>query len=260
MDNLDNESGAIESTAPSEAVEQASPEPVQETEQQAQPEPQQKQESSEPPFHEHPRWKEVMESRRQDSERLKTYEQQMAELRSQLQTFSQQRAQQTEKPKNPLVDRLKGIDPEFGKTFEELLQTKEEYAQLKEWKQQVDRQNLINQAVTKVNTLYEKNKVADELKPVYGSWIENRAMNNPNAKIEDLDAYFKEIHQYMTQHNESLKRNERASYVAAKKGDATPASQSGGVAVIPAKPKVQLTKDQAIAQIAKEMRAAKNQE
>lgn len=260
MDNLDNESGAIESSAPSEAVEQASPEPVQETEQQTQPESQQAQ-VSEPPFHEHPRWKEVMESRRQDSERLKTYETQMAELRGQLQAYSQQRApQKPEKPGNPLVDRLKGIDPEFGKDYEELRSLRDEFTQLRDWKQQVDRQNLINQAVTKVNTLYDKNKVADELKPVYGAWIENRALNTPNAKVEDLDAYFKEIHTYMTQHNESLKRNERASYVTAKKGDATPASQSGGVAMIPAKPKVQISKEQAIAQIAKEMRAAKNQE
>lgn len=216
-----NESGAIsESTASSES---ASPAQTQEAapQQEAVAKPQ------EPPFHEHPRFKEVIEQKNAAMR-------QVQDLQAKFAQFEQQYKQQSQ-PKAPDYDNLfkemEQVNPAFAQLVKDL-QTKaskadeleQQFSTLNEWKQSYESQ----QAVSTFDKLCTDNKIGDRDKDFYKQVVANIA-NAKGSRISDLPAVFKEAHQMLSTYFQDRDRETRESYVKQKKSDATPTSQTGGM-------------------------------
>lgn len=187
------------------------------------------------PFHEHPRFKELIDSNRE-------YKSQLEELRTQLtkQMESQKAAQVAQnQPKQPsyeqIVKRLQTIDPEFGefqaaiaKEMAAVPELKQQLQQFQEWKQQQEQQATRMAAESKLTSLYEQYKVPADRRGFYKAQIENAAYNNPNMQLKDLDNVFKSTHENLNKFFGEFERTLKSSYVSGKQKDSTPATQSGG--------------------------------
>lgn len=209
-----------ENTTPSPEASESAPQ------QEAEGQQAQAKETNDVPFHEHPRFKELVSQKNQYADEIKQLQRQIAEL-----------GKPKESPKeDPLLARLKGIDPEFGARIEQLSATQQELQELRAWKQQMETERVREQAVRSIGEMHESNKVPSELRPMYEAMIEQKARANPNLGLKDLPSVYKEIHDSFSKYLEGTKRQVTESYVKGKKQDASlPASTSKGKAVDPGK-------------------------
>lgn len=183
------------------------------------------------PFHEHPRFKELIEQKNQQAEQLKAYQDQIRQFQQQMQALTPK--QKT--PEEALLERLKGIDPEFGGWAENIDQTRRELAEFKSWKQNMELEQGRQQAQSALDSLYTEHKVSDEMKKLYRSEIESIAYNNPDLKPSDLPKVFKQVHENLNKWAENYERSIRSKYVTEVKKETAPATHTGGApAGIPA--------------------------
>lgn len=186
------------------------------------------------PFHQHPRWQEVLSERNSERERANQFEKQISELRQQMSRFQQPQAQP--RVENPLLTRLKGIDPEFGKSYEELNGLRDEMQQFKDWQNQMELSRVRTEAYSTLDKLHAENKVADNDKERYNKEIELMVLKNPSLGLKDLPNLYKQVHDSHSKYIEGVRRAERESYLASKKADAAaPTGKTKGSPVSPNK-------------------------
>jgi len=227
----DYEEGAIDEGQSPESYEQQGEPSYQETpESQEQPTQEvtdpQPQPETQTPFHEHPRFKEVIEQKNQLAEQNAQIQRQLEQMQHQFQQI-----QQPPQPKaeDPFVKRAKEIDPEFGKWAESQTDMQSQLEQFQQWRQQVEADHIRSQAESQISSLHEKNQVPEDLRTLYRDQIFAAAVQNPKLGINDLPQVYKQVHENFSKLLESTKRTERESYVAEKKQDAkTPAAQPKG--------------------------------
>lgn len=200
-----------------------------------------------PPFHEHPRFKELVQQKNEFSQKVQASEQRMQQMQAQFnqQIQEMQRSIEANRPqpqkaydKEKLLQRLQGIDPEFHglisdvtTQMEALKQLQEQFPQVMQWKQQSEQTNLQQQAESRLSQLYSENKVPKEMQDMYESMIESMVFKNPKSTLKDLDNYFKSTHDRYSKFTTEYDRKIRESYVTNKKQDATPGTQTGGAPV-----------------------------
>lgn len=181
------------------------------------------------PFHEHPRFKELVEHKNRASEEAKALKEQLAEMQRRFESQSQPRQEPKE---NPLLARLKGIDPEFGEMIAQLHARSMKVEDLEAQLAQTSQENLRSQAATQLNKLHDEYKVPANLREIYQAQIELAALRNPKLGLKDLEPLYKQTHEKYSAILEDTRRTERESYVAGKKADAkTPTSQPKGQTV-----------------------------
>jgi hypothetical protein len=227
---LNSSDASNESSSDSQNSSQSvSSEPKQSAEQQPKPD------SDSTPFHEHPRFKELVEQKNKYADSYKQLENRYAEMEKQLRTLSERtKPQETQ---DQLIARLKGIDPEFGERFEKLDATQKELAELRSWRQQVEAEQTRTQAVNTVMTLHSQNKVPDDLQQLYNEQLEAMYARDPKNFVRDIQGAYKHVHERMSKLLDSVKRQERESYVSNKSQDAkVPTSQPKGKSVNHSKP------------------------
>lgn len=181
------------------------------------------------------RFQEVIAQKNQFAEQTKALQAQYDTLNRQIQEF--QKGQLTPKQEDALVARLKGIDPEFGGRFEDL---QKKLARLDELETKVtnfENKQVQDSAKLAVTNLHEQYKVPAEMRELYNALLIQAENTGKIRTVEDIPGYFKQVHENVTKMIDGVKRTERESYVAAKKGDAQlPTSQPKG------KPAVQSSK------------------
>lgn len=212
------------------------------------------------PFHEHPRFKELITQKNEYQQRLSQFESQMQKMQAEYaQQIQQMQAQlkpkQETNPYAPLLERLKGIDPEFGGAQEKLLGEIQRVQQLEQRLAQFESQRSTETAENSLNKLYNDFKVPEDRRDLYRAQIENLAYKNPNMSLKDLDNVFKQVHESQTKFFDGLERKIRGSYVQEKKKDATPASTTGGST--PGQPSKKITMEEAIKIAAQDLRRAR---
>lgn len=230
-------------------AEQAPPEPEQEQSEESTPEPEQKSAPAAPevPFHEHPRFKELVEQKNQ-------YQAQLKALQDRLDRQEHQSRQQPSAPKptDKFVERLQGIDKDLADRIAKYDEGQETVSQLKARLADYEAATTRSQAETAINNLYSEHKVDPSIQKMYTAAIKDIANANPQMKLSDLSSVFKEVHENFTKFTETLRRSDRKSYVVDKKADAkAPTSQPKGEAAKPAKTKVSVDREEALASIAK---------
>ncbi len=225
---IENESG-VESTASPEPQSDAQPElsEGQEAKQAA------SQQQKEVPFHEHPRWKEVMEERNAERQARAQLEGRIAEMQRQ---FAEERKPKSSTPdfnevRAKMGERLKGIDPEFQAYLSQLedqaLSSKQELAAFRE-------EQFVNRAVGRFDELNKTNSVPKELEGVYRAQLDAIYREGKIRSMDDLEKAYKGIHEPI---NKLLADREKAyleKYTATKKAAAsTPAAQPKGRTATP---------------------------
>jgi len=199
------------------------------------------------PFHEHPRFKELIEEK-------KTYAEQLQQMQKQMQEMSQRYQQQAEpKKSHPFVERLKEIDPAYGEWAGGLDGLKEQLAEMKAWKDEQGRQTVVREYESSVEKLHTEHKVPKELQELYKEQLDARAYKDPNFGLKDVPAAYKQLHEKYSKFLDATKRAERASYVVDKSKDSSaPSSQSKGAPAGKAKAPQFKDREEAYAAIVKQ--------
>jgi hypothetical protein len=194
-----------------------------------------KQQSSEDnvPFHKHPRWVERDQELKAERSAREELGRQYAQLEKRLQELSQPKTQSQEK--DALIERLKGIDPEFGERMERLNSVMPTVEKLQQQLQQMEQQAFVNNAVAKINSLHTEKNVSPSLQAKYNAEMDLAYRTGKIKSESDITKYYNEIHDSYSKLLEDIKRSERASYTQSKKSDAKTPPSSKGKTVSPGK-------------------------
>lgn len=195
---------------------------------------------TETPFHEHPRWKEMLEQRNQSTEEAKMLRAEMARMQSQLQEFSKPK---TADKRTGMLEYLKGINPEFSDFLGTEFASQKDVSELKQMLQEAKEQQFRTAALSEVTKLHTDNKVDAALQQKYNTELEYAYATGRIKNIADISSVYKSVHEGYTKMLEELRRKDRETYVASKKTDAkTPNTQPKGSPAVN-KSKVQYSRD-----------------
>lgn len=190
------------------------------------------------PFHEHPRWKEVMEERNTERQRAQALEQRLADMDRRYQELSRPRQ---EPKKDALLDRLIEIDPEFGNKFGEISKQAQLAAQLQEQLNSFKEERVVESLKGKFEDLASQSKLDPADKSLYFAQLDLAYRQGKLRSPADVENHFKAIHEPRAKQLEAYKRAAIEEYTKAKKADANkPTGQPKGKA--PAAGKVDFSK------------------
>ncbi len=202
----------------------------------------QKQTETSQPFHEHPRFKELVEQKNEYSRKYQDIEARYKAMETQFKSF------QDTQPKPPteadaLLKDLKGIDPRLANYLQETAKRAELAEKLQarldnmEKSSQEERtQQVVQAAVSRINGMHEQNKVSDFGKQFINNQLDiaYRSGRLQASDAKAIEAAYTEAHSAIKAYEDGLKRTHAASYAQEKKKDAAvPSSQPKGA---PAKP------------------------
>lgn len=220
------------------------------------------QQPKEVPFHEHPRWKEVMEERNAERQARTQLEKQLAEMQRQIQEASKPKSNQPDfnEVRTKMGERLKGIDPEFqaymGMLEEQAMSAKQELQSFRE-------EQFVERAVGRFDELTKKDNVPQEFVGLYRAQLDQAYREGKIRNLGDLENAYKSIHEPMNKLLEAREKSALEKYTAEKKAAATkPASQPKGKPANPSSPKTfaneQEQKAALISRVANELRASRS--
>lgn len=181
------------------------------------------------PFHEHPRFKELVEQKNQ-------YAKETEALKSRLQEFERrftesQRPAPQPKPANPMIERLKGIDPEFATYMESLSSEIEHAKSVKSELENLKQEKFIESVNSKVNGLKSELKVSDADQNRYQDLIDYSYMTGRVKTVQEIEKLYRDLHAQDAQRYSELQKQATDTYLAQKKADvkaptATPKGQA----------------------------------
>lgn len=214
------------------------------------------------PFHQHPRFQELIAERRAIKEQNETFQRELQELRQQM-----KQSQPQQQSKDELMERLKGIDPVFAERFgklSELDAVKQELAEMKAWRDQTSAQTVQQTVQSSKEKFYSDHKVPAEHREFYEAQVLLEAQKNPQLRASDLPQVLKGVHERVSKLLTSTQREATKQLVENKQAAAAkPATQPKGVPAKAAsgdkgpKNKAELRAEMA-KDILAEIRAAKN--
>ncbi len=205
--------------------------------------------STELPFHEHPRWKEIMAERNAERQQRQALEQRLAQL--------EQSKQEVKKPAvDPMYERLKGIDPEFADYMQGLKTRAEKAEALEQRLEQFEQVQFANAAKSTFSELNSANKVSPEIARLYEQQLEAAYARGEFKDISGLKEAYKRVHDTFSEVMKMQERSILENYTKTKKQDATkPSSQPKGkpASSAPAKP---MSRSELVQSVLKQTRAS----
>lgn len=192
------------------------------------------------PFHEHPRFKELIEQRDQ-------FKAEMAKLRQEYESLKP-KPQTEATPESKMMDRLKTIDPEFASFMKGLMDKAAKVDQLETGWQAQQAQTTQQQVSSQFAELHATNKVPAEMQEIYRRQVQAIANADPSIRVSDLPKVYAQVHQQFSQMLEARDRATKAAYVTAKKSGANaPLSANKGSTSKPGAKPSEYSKDREIA-------------
>lgn len=184
------------------------------------------------PFHEHPRFKELIEQNRsyRESESLRTSA--LESMQRELAALREANKPKTEPPKDQFLADLEKVNPAYAKSFQAVMEQAAKATQIEQRLQQYEAQQFAEKAVGHFNKLLETSKVSDPMdRKLYERAVRaevyEREARGEKLGIKDLDKIFSEFHGEYSKAMEERNRKLTASYVQAKAGDRAPKSTTG---------------------------------
>lgn len=273
----DQESESSEQSGGTSVAENTESQPVSDDAEKQEAAPETKKETvPETPFHEHPRFKELIDERRAFKEQLDQSRGYMEAMQKEMQEL--RRSSQAPKPASEpkykqLIEQVRAVNPEFAQFQEEMLKdlesSKQDALSVKELKQQLESyktQEFQNQAVSKLTSLMDQNKIPDTSRTRYDREIRYLAgveeSQGKKLTLKDVDRLFKSVHEEYSKFTEDIRRDSLKGYVKDKANDRSPAPTTGGAAVSSGAKKIpsldtQEGFQQTVKLMAEHMRAAK---
>ena len=181
------------------------------------------------PFHEHPRFKELIDYKNQSEQRLQQYEEKLQQMASQYEQAMKAQRAQAEAPKmHPFVNRLREIDPMYGEWAQTLEQKAAVVEQLKAELDNMRNERLRSDYESGVSKLHAASKLPEKLQPFVKKELDNLIYQNKLTRLEDLPKAYKEVADEYSKLLEQEKRADRAQLVQEKSKDAKiPTSAKG---------------------------------
>jgi len=200
--------------------------------------PEVKQEEKPIPFHEHPRWKELIEERNGFKSQQEEYKQTLGRLQRELDTMRQQSAPKVEPKLDPFLEDLRKVNPEYAKSMESVYKRAEMAEQAMQRIQQYETQQFANQARSHFDNILNTAKITDPVdKELYTNVVEaevyRREQRGEKLGLNDLDKIFNQFHSKYAKAMEDRERAITAKYVQGKKSDTSPKGATGGAATTP---------------------------
>lgn len=239
MDNLDND---IESTE-SDVLPSASSDASESSSESSAPAPAQADATAESqkvdstPFHEHPRFKELVE---QKNEALKNYQSMQDRFKSLEQQLSSFKDSQPKPPSefDTLIKDLKQVDPRLAAALEANMKSSEQAKALQERLDNFEKQSheqkaqsALTNAVSKINSMHELNKLPDFAKSVINNQLDlaYRSQKLNPSDLKGIETAYNEALKGFKSFEETFKRSVTEGYVKDKAKDSSvPTSQPKG--------------------------------
>lgn len=242
MEELETGSEVIDSGADTGASSDAS---ASETAGAVQTAPEQKTDTT--PFHEHPRFKELVEQKNSYQGKFQDMESRYKAMEQQFNSFKESQPKAPSETDDLLKD-LDKVDPRLANVIRTTLKAAEiaeaNKAQFEQYQAQSQEQKLAQtrvSALDKVNSLHEANKVTPALRDFITNKLHVESLNG-RLDISDhkaIEAAFNEQFKAIKAYEDSLKRDVTKSYVQDKKTDAAvPASVPKGAQAKPKAPAI----------------------
>lgn len=209
-------------------------------------------EKKETPFHEHPRFRELVEQKNQALEQSRALERKYQELSEQMKQLSSPRQE------DALLAQLREANPEFADRFAQFEASTKELEQLKQWKQQMEMDQLRSKAVSRINSLHDQNKVPKELRDFYNDQLEAAYLRDSNGFLGNVEGMYKAIHERFSKTLENIKRAEREAYSSQKKEVAKVPTNVKGKPVSTGSKKKTMSQDELVQAILKRTRESDN--
>ncbi len=190
------------------------------------------------PFHEHPRFKELIEQNRTFKEESALRAQALESMQRELQYLRNQAAPKKEEPKDAFLADLEKVNPAYAKSLQAIYDQAGKTTQLEQRIAQYETQQFQKEAINHFNSVLAANKVTDPYdRKMYERAVRaevyDRESKGQKLSINDLDKIVNDFHAEYKQAMESKERANTAKYVTAKKADTTPKGTTGGVASTP---------------------------
>lgn len=202
------------------------------------------QDKEQTPFHEHPRFKELIDSNRTYKEQLSSYEQRMEAMQRQFQEQITRMQPAPQKEINPFVSKLKEIDPRYAEWAEQLEARATKAEAVERDLQEFKRERLVSNYESSVEKLHAEHKISDELKPYVKAHLDALAVSGQLKELSQVPEIYKKVAERYQQLVSNVERATTAKYTQAKKADnKTPASQPKGKAPTSRNEKGQFTGD-----------------
>lgn len=202
-----------------------------------------KQEQEATPFHEHPRFKELVEQKNEFSKRYQDMESRYKQLENQLTQFKDSQPKAPTETDQLLAD-LKKVDPRLANVIEQQLKAAKTaetvQARLEQFERQHQEQNhrsTLSTAVAKINSLHEVNKVSDFGKQYIEARLDNayRGGQLNAGDLKAVEAAYAEHAKAIKTYEDNFKREVTKGYVQDKTKDASiPTSVPKGTQAKPA--------------------------
>lgn len=177
------------------------------------------------PFHEHPRFQELIENNRSLKETNKAFEQRLAQMQSQ---FESSRKAAEPQQKDELLERLRGIDPEFAKRIERINdfdKVSKEIEELRSWRNESTAERVRQEATSTVSRFYEEQKVPQERRAIYDALVRHtvagqEAQMGRAMQVNELPAVLKSVHEQINKTFTATQREATKQLVEGKRADA----------------------------------------
>lgn len=179
------------------------------------------------PFHEHPRFKELVEQKNQAISQQKALEERYAQMEARVKQLTESSKPQTA-DKDELIEHLRTIDPRLADRLEKMTKALPTVESMQQKLESFERQQAVSNAVSRINSMHDANKVSPELKNFINSQLDLKYMQG-QLNLQNLDTEYKNVHEQFKKYEEAIKRTTLEGYVPAKKADAkAPTSQPKG--------------------------------
>lgn len=195
-----------------------------------------------PPFHEHPRFKEVIEQNRGYKDQLSQYQGALERLQQEMGALKQQ-APKPEQPKDQFLADLEKINPAYAKSLQSISDRAAKTEALEQRLAQYEQQQTAREAISKFNNLLETNKVVDPMdRELYEravrSEVYEQEARGKKLGLNDLESIFTAFHNKYSKAMQERERKLTASYVKEKGKDAAPRGATGGAPAAPTMKKI----------------------
>jgi seryl-tRNA synthetase len=189
------------------------------------------------PFHEHPRWKEMVEQRNEANKKYQDIEKKYSDIAKRLEDYEKRSQQQkTPEQEDKLLAEMKKINPDFAERFEKMQAALKKVEDFENRFKRLDSQDVQTRVVSTFQKFLSDNKVPQDLHRRYENELRAHAAQNPKLSINDIPSVLEAIHKEYTSFLDARTRTALQGYVKDKAKDASvPASVSQGKPVNPSR-------------------------
>jgi len=188
------------------------------------------------PFHEHPRFKELINQRNEFSSKFSESEKTLKALRDELDALKKPKDQD---PNEVLFKQLEQANPQFAKLFRQQTDALKELEQMKAWRAQNEQNAYMNAAIAEASKAKTDLKVSDG---IHNLLLRSIPAGTPVDKVASI---YKELASSIVKEKDEAIREALKGYTKAKKADASiPQNSKGSTSKAPnVATKAKLSKD-----------------